>query len=202
MEENSNNFTPEQSLELIGQFILNYRKNFRARSFYFLLWGWLIVLASLSHFIILTVLLKQEAYDRIGLYTLVNWCFFPLLGVVISFFHSRSESVKKEVKSVIDKFIMHLWRFTALSIVMVLLFCLKMNYYYPTPFILTVIGLATTVTGITVKHRPLLIGGIVFFVFAVISSFFANEYQLLINAIALILGYLIPGYMLRASKSE
>ena len=202
MEQNSNNFTPEQSLELIGHFILNYRKNLRTRSFYFLLWGWIVIIASLSHFVVLTIMLKQQAYDRIGLLTLIIWSFFTLLGLVLTYLHSRSDSVKKEAKSHIDKFIMTLWRFTALSIILILFFCIKMNYFYPTPFILTIAGLATTVTGVTVKFRPVIFGGILFFIFAVIGSFITSEYQLLINAVALIFGYLIPGYMLRASKSE
>lgn len=200
METNSNNFTPEQSLELIGQFILNYRKNLREKSFYFLIWGWLITLASISHFVILKVLQGLHDYEKIGLFSLINWCTFTILGLIITVIHSAKESVQKSIKSHLDKFIKTLWQFTALVIFMNLFFCIQLKYFFPSPFILSVVGLATIVTGITVKYRPVIFGGIAFFIFAFVSSFISNEYQLLINAVALITGYLIPGYMLRAEK--
>ncbi|HLF33810.1 MAG TPA: hypothetical protein VI583_06220 [Cyclobacteriaceae bacterium] len=202
MEEKSSSFTPEQSLELIGKFILNYRKNLKGNSFYFLLWGWLIALASISHFMILSYLLRQEAFDKIGLFSAVNWIIFPFVGLIITIVRARKPSVKKESRSHIDNFITTLWQFTALAIIITLFLCLKINHVFVTPFILTIVALSTMVTGFTINFRPLIFGGIIFFLFAVISSFFNDEYQLLINALAIALGYLVPGYMLRASKTE
>jgi hypothetical protein len=202
MEETSKTFTPQESLEIIGRFILNYKKNFKESSFYFLLWGWLVLFASVSHFLILTALLNMKDYGKIGIFSIVNWIAFTVAGMVIQSFHFRRTAGHEVTRSHIDHFIRSLWQVSAIAIVLIIVLCMKTHNYYPSPFILTVVGLSTLVTGITIKFRPLIFGGIVFFVLAVIGSFFNNEYQLLINALAITLGYLVPGYMLRASKTE
>jgi hypothetical protein len=202
MEETSKNFTPMESLEIIGRFIMNYKKNFKESSFYFLLWGWVVLLASLSHFLILTALLNAKDYGMIGTFSMVNWISFTVAGMVIQIFHFRKTAGREITRSHIDQFIRSLWQATAIAIVLIIFLCIKTQNYYPSPFILTVIGLSTLVTGITIKFRPLVFGGIIFFVLAVAGSFIYNEYQLLINALAITLGYLVPGYMLRASKTE
>jgi hypothetical protein len=202
MENSSKTLTPEESLELIGKFILNYKKNFRNNSFYFLLWGWMITLASISHFIILRTLQAAKEYDKIGLYSMINWIIFPLAGFVFTYFHEKDKHKTNNLRGHIDRFITTLWQVTGIAIFFELAFCLKLNHYYPGPFILTVVGLSTLVTGITIKYRPVIFGGIGFFIFAIIGSFFSNEFQLLVSALAIVLGYLVPGYMLRVSKSE
>jgi hypothetical protein len=202
MEESSKNFTPQESLEIIGRFIMNYKKNFKESSFYFLLWGWVVLLASVSHFLVLMVLLNMKEYGKIGIFSMVNWISFTVAGIVIQSFHFKRTHDQKVTRSHIDSFIRSLWQVTAIAIVMIIFLCMKTQNYYPSPFILTVVGLSTLVTGVTIKFRPLILGGVVFFVLAVIGSFINNEYQLLINALAITLGYLVPGYMLRSSKTE
>ena len=203
MEEKSNSFTPQESLEIIGRFILNYKRNFRENSFFFLLWGWVISLASISHFIILRTLLMHQDYEKIGPLTAMNWIAFPAAGMIIQVIYLKGRNPRRETtRSHIDRFITTLWQVTAIAIIMELVFCIMIKHNYPSPFILTVVGLSTLVTGITIKFRPVIIGGILFFAFAIAASFFNNEYQLLINAAAIIVGYLVPGYMLRASKTE
>lgn len=200
--ENTSDFTPQDSLALIGKYIANYKKNFKQSSYYFLLWGWMISLASISHFVILRVLLASKQYDMIGLYSWINWLFFPLMGFIITIYHVKKSQISPENYGHIDRFVRILWQVTSLAIIIEVFVCLKLNNFFFTPFILVVIGLATLVNGSVIKFRPLMIGGFLFFIFAVVSTFFTNEYQLLINAIALICGYLVPGYMLRVSKSE
>lgn len=61
-------------------------------------------------------------------------------------------------------------------------------------------GFATTTTGLFIKFKPIIIGGMAFFVFSIASTFVSNEYIALIVGVAIICGYLIPGYLLKATK--
>ncbi len=199
MENTSKTLSPEDSFKLIEKFISNYRKNYRSDSYYFLLWGWVIALASLSHFVILRVLLTMERYDLITQLSAINWGLFLILGYLLLFTHIRRMSQKEIIRSHLDKFITTLWRTTGWVLLLVVLISLKLGEY-PTPFVLSIVGLATFINGRIIQFNPLKWGGIIFFVFAIISAFVINEYQLLVNTVAIILGYIIPGYMLRNNK--
>lgn len=199
MENTSNTLTPEESLKLIGKFISNYRKNYHCDSFFFLLWGWMITLASISHFIILRYTLTFEKYDLINILSGVNWGVFVIISLVVQYAYIHRLSKEKMTRSHLDKFISVMWQTTGWAIILVALISIKLDEY-PTPFILSVAGIATFITGVTIQFTPLKLGGIVFFIFAIAAAFVVNEYQLLVNAGAILLGYIIPGYLLRNSK--
>jgi hypothetical protein len=60
------------------------------------------------------------------------------------------------------------------------------------------ISIPTVTTGVITRFKPLIIGGILFILFAIIAVNIHVDYmRSIVEAIALILGYLIPGYMLR-----
>jgi general stress protein CsbA len=52
-----------------------------------------------------------------------------------------------------------------------------------------------------VRFRPLVVGAVIFLAAAVISSYLRGTDQLLVFAVAMVLGYLIPGYIIRTSKN-
>ncbi len=202
MEETQERFTPEQSLELIGKFILNYRKNLKEHSFSFLMWGWLTIIASISHFIILTVLLERKEFQSIGVFSAINWITFLVVGILLTMFHFRRQhSIQPETRSHISHFIATLWQVTAAAIIVEVFICFKMGINFPSPLILATLGLATVVTGAVIKFKPIVYGGVILFIFAFSESFIMNQYQLLFNAIAFLFGYIVPGYLLKTSKS-
>jgi hypothetical protein len=71
---------------------------------------------------------------------------------------------------------------------------------YPTPFILPVMGLATFVSGIMIRFNALIFGGVLFVLASVVSVFVPDIYQLIVFAVSIVFGYLVPGYLLKLSK--
>jgi uncharacterized membrane protein YgaE (UPF0421/DUF939 family) len=65
---------------------------------------------------------------------------------------------------------------------------------------LLIAGMATTTSGLLIKYRPVILGGMAFFVFSIAATFITNEYISLIVFGAIICGYLIPGYFLKSAK--
>jgi uncharacterized membrane protein YgaE (UPF0421/DUF939 family) len=65
---------------------------------------------------------------------------------------------------------------------------------------LLIAGIATTTSGLLIKYRPVIIGGMAFFIFSIAATFVSNEYISLIVCAAIICGYLIPGYFLKSAK--
>jgi hypothetical protein len=65
------------------------------------------------------------------------------------------------------------------------------------PYILMLVGFPTFISGFIIKFKPLIIGGILFWIIAVIVSFAAPSIAPYGMPVAVITGYLIPGYMLK-----
>lgn len=194
-----NNLTPEESLDVIQKHISNFKMNYRESAKVFLLWGWVLTLASFSNFIILKILHFKEAYSLMGFYSLGNWIVYILIGFVIMFFMIRKMNRNKKVFSHIDKFVDSLWWVTVASFFVGTFICIRLGIN-PPPLMLLIAGLATTTTGLIIKFRPIIFGGMAFFLFSVAATFVSNEYIALIVCAAIICGYLIPGYLLKFSK--
>jgi len=195
MEKNS--FTPEESFDLIQKHISNFKKNYRDNAKIFLLWGWIMSLGSLSHYLIVKTLIIKEAYERMILISIGNWTVFVLIGFLIEYLINRSKN--KKVFSHLDSFSNILWKVTGASIPVTIFICIKLQVP-PPPIFLLLMGTATTITGLLIKFKPVITGGIAFFLFSIGSSFVTNENTLLIMGSAIICCYLVPGYFLKYAK--
>ncbi len=69
------------------------------------------------------------------------------------------------------------------------------------PFLYTLIvaAIGTTVSGLAMKFRPLVWGGVLFFGAAVAGVYLPDAYLPLLTGLAMIGGYLVPGYLLKAA---
>jgi len=194
-----NDLTPEESFEIINRAIANFKMNYRENSQVFLLWGWILTLASISNFVILKLMNSFEAWQNKGFLVLGNWAVFILIGSIILYFIVRKEKKEKKVHSQVDRFVNNLWWVTAASFIIAIVLCFRLQIEPPS-LMLLVAGIATTTTGLVIRFKPLAFGGMSFFIFSFASTFVTNEYLALLVSAAIICGYLIPGYLLKAAK--
>jgi hypothetical protein len=193
--------TPEESLQIIQKSISNSRKNIREGSFYYLLWGWALILASLASYLLIRRLLLLERYDDIPLSSLLAWGVFIVAAIVLQFIFKSRSGKRERVVTHLDRYITIIWMAAGLLMGLMVFLSLKLDAY-PTPFILGVTAMATAVSGLMVRFRPLVIRSVIFLLAAVISSYLSGTDQLLVFAIAMVLGYLVPGYIIRTSKND
>ena len=194
-----NNLTPEESFDIINKAISNFKMNYKESGNSFLLMGWILTLACFSHFIILKVLQSKEANEMMGLFSLGNWIIFCLIGFIFLFFMERKINKDKKVYSYLESYIKKLWIVTAASFFIAVLLCIKLKIA-PPPIMMLIAGIATTTSGLLIKFKPLIFGGIAFFIFSIATTFVTNENLLLVTGAAIICGYLIPGYLLKSAK--
>ena len=192
--------TPEESLQIIQKSISNSRKNIREGSFYYLLWGWALILASLANYFLIRYFIGRERYDEIMLMSLLAWGIFLVAAVIVQFVYQSRKRKKGRVITHLDRYLKVVWITGGILMALMTFLSLKVDAY-PTPFILGVTAMATAVSGFAVHFRPLLIGALVFLSAAVFSSFLSGTDQLLVFAVAMVLGYLIPGYIIRSVKN-
>jgi hypothetical protein len=81
------------------------------------------------------------------------------------------------------------------AIVLFIILSDKMDRY--APFILTLAAVPTFISGIVIKFRPLIIGAVTFWIFALLANFGGPEISSLATPAAMLTGYLVPGYMLK-----
>ena len=198
--------TPEESFALINKAISNFKMNYKESGKIFLLWGWILTFASFSSFILLSLLNRMEAHELRagnwefkGLFSIGIWVVFGLIGFIFMFFMNRKSNKVKKVYSHLDGYFKSLWTVTASSFFIATILCIKLQID-PPPIMLLIAGIGTTTSGLLIKFKPVIIGGMAFFVFSIASTFVSNEYIALIVAGAIMCGYLIPGYFLKSAK--
>jgi hypothetical protein len=190
MQTNENKFSAQQSFELIESMIGKAQNKFSNNSFLYLLWGWIILFCSLGHFSMLKFTTIKHAEYIWGL----TW-----LAVIIHLIYTLKYQKKEVVKSYTDDILSYVWM-TFGFCMMIVSFVIgrQNNWLLLYPFILMLYGVPTFLSGAIIKFTPLKIGGIFCWILSVIASFISSIYILLLIALAVIVAWIIPGYILKA----
>ncbi|MGO4295001.1 hypothetical protein [Chitinophaga sp. RAB17] len=190
MDTREHHLDPAQSLEVIAAVIAQTKENIKGYSFLYLLWGWLIAIASFSFFFL-------------HHYTSFKYFFlpFPLLavtGIVISLW--RHSTMRHQSETYIASYLKKLWLVLGISFALVI-FINVVETATPFTYTLLIGGIGTLVSGLVLRFKPLVSGGVLFLLFSVISVFTPDYYKPLLQGIAVITGYLVPGYLLKYSRT-
>jgi hypothetical protein len=186
------NFSPQQSLLLIESMIKKVRSDISYNRFYFLFWGWFTFLAILGQFILKVVVGYQHHY--------LVWI-GVLPAVIITIFRSKKSHEGKHTTYVGDS-MKYLWTGIGVSF-FVLSFIItntEGKWLIAYPFFILFYGLGTFVSGMILKFRPLIIGGIFNWLLACVCVLLPYDYQLLVAAAAILTSYIIPGHIIQPAK--
>jgi len=183
-------FDEQQSLKIIENMIENSKVKFRDNSFFFILWGWLVLVASLLHFIF-------ERFDFA--YYFIVWPIMMLSGGIISAVAGFRFSKKVKAKTVYDSAMIYLWGgfFVSIILINIIVRVLELHPDYIPIFILLLSAIATMVTGGLLDFKPLIIGGLSCWVWLIVSLLIPLEYVVLASGLSTVTAYLIPGYWLK-----
>jgi hypothetical protein len=129
----------------------------------------------------------------------LGWPIAGVLGGILAALHGSRHSDQPQHFS--SRLVSFLWGGFVITLI-VLLVCTVGTGTEPGPYIILLTGLPTFVSGGIMRFRPLLIGGILFWVFGVVTFFFLLDLRSLIFSVAIITGYIIPGLMLRQSEKK
>jgi hypothetical protein len=184
-------FSPEASLQAIHEMIEKAKGHFIENGHLYLLWGWVIFACSLTQFI-----LRKIGYHGHYQVWFVTW-----LAVIYQFIYLRKEHRKQRVVTYAGIMIGFIWITFFIMMVLMAFLLIRANtevtYKLLYPVFLALYGMPTFLCGALLKYRPLIIGGAGCWVLAIIASFMGYEYQLLLISAAMVIAWIIPGYMLR-----
>jgi Flp pilus assembly protein TadB len=189
MEEK--NLSEEESLDLIHAMIQVAKNDHRENGDGWLIWGWLLFTAS-----VLSVVFIQ--LDVIGYISYV-WVSMLAIGLIINvLFHirNRRKTGKTYVQDLLDK--LGTGFFISLFVIVFSASLadrqsFSFGYYY------ILYAFWMFIHGSAIRFRPLIMGAIVNWAAAIAIFLVADfKYDMMISALAILIGYLIPGYQLRA----
>ena len=72
----------------------------------------------------------------------------------------------------------------------------------PVPYILVLVRFATFISGSLLRFTPLIVGAVVMWVAAIICMMLGYQEHLLVQALATVAGYLVPGYIMSAKARK
>ncbi len=193
MEDNEPQFTPEESLHLIESMINKVKDRFNEDGHLYLFWGWLIFFSSIGEFI----LYNYVHYEKHYLVWSLTW-----VALVYQVFYL----VKKHKKARVRTYTGHLIGYVWLAYVILCFLIGYLNgrimgdryFYHIFPTVLALYGMPLFLTGVIIRFKPLVLGAFSCWLLSIAAAFLPYEYQMLCLSVAMIFGWIIPGYMLRA----
>ena len=188
-------FNEQDSIRVITEMIENSKAKIRDNGFFYLLWGWLVLIASLTNFVLLQIEFEQA------------WLPWPILmtgGGIASGIAGYRLGKKAKAKTLFDTAMVYLW-YGFLATLLIILFTAssgKISWNVTNTLIISLYGLGTFVSGGILKFKPLIFGGIISWVLAIATLYVPEFYSLLMVALSIIVAYLIPGYMLKSRNKN
>lgn len=183
----------ERNLQIIEEMLMHAKSEARESGFFFILWGWLVFVASLATF--------TMAEMQLGQYSGWVWTILMPLGGIVSIIASRRMTQEQKAKTWLDDAQFYLWTGygVALALVLIYMSVAKINLL---PVVLCIYGIGLYISGGLIKFKPLIIGGIVCWVCSVVCWYVPDVYHFLLLASALLIGYIIPGHMLQRQNKQ
>ena len=178
----------EQSLKIIESMIGNARKNIVDNGFSWLIWGTLIFLASLSTFFLI-----ERGSDNIFL----AWNAFGIFAVVM-LLYGVFKPKKRQVKTYVDDLLKYInIGFTVCIFIIIFSINISVGPNNGFGYFLMLYAFLMLIQGGAMKFKPLIFGAIINWIGAM-AIFYNTElkYDMLITAVAVFIGYLIPGFIL------
>jgi hypothetical protein len=177
----------KESLSLITEMISRAKKGAAGDgSFQLLLWGWVIAICNFGHYALIKV-----GYET----PYVVWLLI-IPATIISIVKGFNERKIARVKTHFDDILAQLWLWIFIGIIIVLSFMSVIGYNH-NPVILLLASVGVFTTGALIKDFTVKAGGMVLLLGGIVGFLLPVTEQLLVGGVAMILGYLVPGYLLK-----
>jgi hypothetical protein len=185
----SENFSPKDSLQLINSMIGQAKNRFTENGFLYLLWGWAIFGCAIFHF----TAVKLNLFNKPEMVWMITW------GVVIfQIIYLARVKKKEKVKTYSDGIIDAIWICFGICMLVLVIVLGRFNLWvYINSLALLLYGIPTFLSGFVMRFTPLKLGGISCWLLAIASTFTTPVYYLLMIAGAVLIAWIIPGYLLR-----
>lgn len=188
--------TEKESLELISRMIQNTRARMAEGSgVSFLIWGYTTVVVSMLVWGLL-IATGNPQWQWL-------WLLLPLSGSLLSIIYYKRHSRKPHAVTYVDRVVGYIWLVLGVTGFVLSMFSIVIKL--PTLFaILLIMGAGTTLTGLVIRFKPLVVSGVVGIICSFPILLLAWKIQIPLFAVAFLVMMVIPGHILNnaARKSS
>lgn len=185
----NNNFSTEESFDVIAKMISQAKNEYNEKGEGWLLWGWLLFTSSASSAILSYI--NEDRYipwiwDAMGI--------FVILYFMYALFTKKIKKVKTYVEEMLSKFTVGFF----LSLIVIIIASGIKGDTFSFGYLFILYAFWMFIQGSAIRFKPLIVGAFINWA-AAISIFIIKDFRsaMIISAIAIAAGYLVPGYMLR-----
>ena len=211
--ENEKQLTEKESLELITRMINKAKDACHDTGITTIMWGAVIVFCALVRF----------SEIHFGFRLPFDIYLLTFVAVIPQIYFNIREKKRRKVKTYDEVFMDSLWMAFGISIAL-LIFINSMLfrewdpvndhyreltgkagfrlYEYTASFFLLLYGLPTFVTGLTMKFKPMILGGILCWISSVVALFVPIRADLLLIAVSAAGAWLIPGIIMEKDYQQ
>ncbi|MFN8256138.1 MAG: hypothetical protein U0W24_10645 [Bacteroidales bacterium] len=199
-QENTDSFDENQSFQVIKEMIQVSQKKLKNDGVLFILWGWIIFYNYVSFYVINNMVTTYQIYKGFEYFAkgLVVFAF----AFTIYYIYRKS----KKVTTYIGISLRYVWitLIVCLSLVNMIIFNTihEFNPALQHPVFMVFMAFAVVVTGGILRYRLIISGGIVFGLLAFLCTYLSLENQMLIEAVAWLIAFIIPGHYLYAKRKS
>ncbi len=188
MNISDQDFTPQESLQVIRSMIESTKSSISDNSHFFLLWGWATLVGCLTQYYLLVIVKSVHHYYA--------WFVTPaavLLHVIFLYKYKRRE----RVKTFIGEANGYVWVSIGFSFLALGFVFSKIGWQYSFPFYIMLYGIGTYISGSLIKFKPMKIGGAFCIILVALTPYVNYSSQILLAGFAILISYIIPGHLLR-----
>ncbi|MBD3639102.1 MAG: hypothetical protein HUJ25_17235 [Crocinitomicaceae bacterium] len=180
-----------ESVKIIERMMNESKKTLHNYSAYFIIWGMVMAPAGIAEYLLID-------YE----YRWIVWPIASIIGGVLSAIVGNKQSKKQQASSAMDRVIGYTWGAFGFCLILAIAYAVSIQKP-PHTLVLMLAGGATFISGGISKFKPFIYGGLALELAAIACAFFIpGEFHSLIFAVGILLGYIIPGFILRNIENE
>ena len=197
------NFNHEESLALINEMICRARNNVQTERMYSVLfWGYTVAFLALTNFVLIHVLNNPNQSFLVWLVILPAW--------LVSYFIDRKIDRTALIKTHIDKIGDVVWKGFGIGTMVFLVIIYTVAFRLMdfelmlliTPVYMTLIGVCEFATACIYRSKAWNWVAVLFWVGAISCAFLQTDWQFIILAACMILGFVVPGHLLNRQQKQ
>ncbi|HLZ88263.1 MAG TPA: hypothetical protein VKQ52_13505 [Puia sp.] len=180
----------EESIAIIEKMIEQAKKSVADNSFLFLSWGWLLFGALITQFMLKVIFRYPYHYYA-----------WALMYLVLAFllFYLKRKVAKRMTTTFIDRAIQYLLICLVISSLLLTLVFMRIGWENCYTFYMVIMAAGCFLAGKLLQYRPLVIASVLCAVMAMLSTYISFDGKILLCGFAVLVSYIIPGYLLRSA---
>jgi len=193
-------FDEKQSLQVIREMIQLSQKKLRSDGILLLVWGYAASLPSLIKYLKEILFLPNRVMFLLKFVDPV----LPLLALAFTIYYIYNE--RKKVTTYIGASLRYVWisLFGCMVLTNLILMNVthEVNFTLQHPLFMVLTAFAILVTGVILRYKLIILGGVFFGVLAYIASFMVLHDQLFLDGIGWFLALAVPGHILYYKRNR